>query len=200
MPEVPQSIAARGDVGGRPGPALFQATCRSFPLLARAVVFCRQPLSRRSGTAVARVALWATLTACCAAVRAAAPGVADAIALPASLLPFPEAPESEAAPVPAPREESRDGFRLAPYGALWGDLIYATSRTQTGPFTLFVFSEQDQGEETFQLDVRRTRLGFDLFGPAIDVGGGASTGGRVEIDFHGDFITENRAAVLLRHA
>lgn len=91
-------------------------------------------------------------------------------------------------------------FRLVPYGALWGDVVYATERTNTGPFTLFVFSAEQQGEEMFQLDVRRTRLGFDLVGDEVDVAGGAQSGGRVEIDFHGDFITENRASVLLRHA
>lgn len=92
---------------------------------------------------------------------------------------------------------TKGGFTIAPYGAFWADMIYATQRTNPGAFTLFVFSEDDQGESALTIDARRTRLGADISGP--DFGGG-STGGRVEIDFHGDFVTENRATVLLRHA
>ena len=84
---------------------------------------------------------------------------------------------------------TKGGFTIAPYGAFWADMIYATQRTNPGAFTLFVFSEDDQGESALTIDARRTRLGADISGP--DFGGG-STGGRVEIDFHGDFVTENR--------
>jgi len=48
--------------------------------------------------------------------------------------------------------------------------------------------------------VRRTRLGADVSGPPITWYGGATTGGRVEIDFEGSFVIENKAGVLLRHA
>ncbi len=91
----------------------------------------------------------------------------------------------------------KDGFRIQPYGAFWADMIYATQRTSPGAFTLFVFSSEDQGEDTFTIDARRTRLGLNVSGPRF---GTAETGGRVEIDFQGSFITENRASVLLRHA
>jgi hypothetical protein len=41
---------------------------------------------------------------------------------------------------------------------------------------------------------------LNIEGPKIPFLAGASSNARVEIDFHGDFVTENRAAVLLRHA
>ncbi len=91
----------------------------------------------------------------------------------------------------------KQGLQIRPYGAFWADMIYATHRTEPGAFTLFVFSPEQQGESVFAIDARRTRLGLDVAGPAF---GTAETGGRVEIDFLGNFVTENRAGVLLRHA
>lgn len=94
----------------------------------------------------------------------------------------------------------KDGFRIVPYGAFWSDMIYASERTNPGAFTLFVPSEETQGEDMYVLDARRSRFGFDLAGPDLPIDGGMQSGGKLEIDFHGDFITENRAGVLLRHA
>jgi hypothetical protein len=88
-------------------------------------------------------------------------------------------------------------FQIRPYGALWADMVFASERTSPGAFTLFVFSPQEQGESSLTVDTRRTRLGLNVRGPTF---GTAETGGRVEIDFQGDFVTENRAGVLLRHA
>ena len=42
------------------------------------------------------------------------------------------------------------------YGAFWGDVVYATRRTNPGAFTLWVFSDEDQGEPAFTTDIRRT--------------------------------------------
>jgi hypothetical protein len=91
-------------------------------------------------------------------------------------------------------------FSVVPYGALWADMIFATSRTNPGAYTLWVFSREDQGEAAFTVDARRTRVGLDIQGPELPLLGGAESSGRVEIDFHGDFVTENRPAVLLRQA
>ena len=104
---------------------------------------------------------------------------------------FPSVQESAAAP---------SGFRITPYGAFWADMIYNSQRTFTSAYTLFVFPEETQGEPTFTIDVRRTRLGLLVNGPPIAQLGSAESGGKVEIDFHGDFVTENRAAILLREA
>ncbi len=94
----------------------------------------------------------------------------------------------------------KSGFRIVPYGAFWADMIYATERTDPGSYTLFVPSRQQQGEGAFTIDTRRTRLGADVNGPRIEALGDVENGGRVEIDFHGNFVTENRAGVLLREA
>jgi hypothetical protein len=91
-------------------------------------------------------------------------------------------------------------LRVSPYGVFWADMVYATQRTNPGAFSLFVFSEEEQGEDAFTIDARRTRFGLTVDGPTLAVFHDADSGGRVEIDFHGNFITENRASVLLRHA
>lgn len=91
-------------------------------------------------------------------------------------------------------------FRLTPYGALWADMVFASQRTNPGAYTLYVFSPQEQGESAFAIDVRRTRLGMNLAGPGLEWLPNSTSRGRVEIDFHGNFVTENRAGVLLRHA
>jgi hypothetical protein len=94
----------------------------------------------------------------------------------------------------------KGGFCIMPYGAFWADMIYATSRTNPGAFTFFVLSEEVQGEDTFTIDARRSRFGIDVAGPDIPLDGGLQSGGQMEIDFQGDFIVENRAQLLLRHA
>ena len=91
-------------------------------------------------------------------------------------------------------------FKVSPYGAFWADMIYATERTNPGAGTLYVFSPETHGEDAFTIDARRSRFGLDVTGPTIPALGWSETGGKVEIDFRGDFITENRAGVLLRHA
>jgi hypothetical protein len=91
-------------------------------------------------------------------------------------------------------------FSVRPYGFFWADMLYATQRTNPGAYSLFVFSSDDQGEDAFTIDARRTRFGLEVAGPTLDAFHSATSSGRVEIDFHGNFITENRASVLLRHA
>ena len=109
-------------------------------------------------------------------------------------------PTANAVVIEQPQEPAwnKGKFRIVPYGAFWADVTYATDRTSPGAYTLFVFSEEDQGEDALEIDARRTRLGLDIAGPSIMGLAGARTGGKVEIDFHGNFITENRASVLLR--
>jgi hypothetical protein len=97
-------------------------------------------------------------------------------------------------------EEERGGFRIVPYGVFWSDMTYATRRTNPGSFTLFVLSEEVQGEPAFTLDARRSRFGIEVLGPSLATDDPLHTGGRLEIDFQGEFIVENRAEVLLRHA
>lgn len=91
-------------------------------------------------------------------------------------------------------------FRIVPYGAFWTDMNYATSRTNNEAYTLYVYSRQDQGESSFTIDTRRSRFGLNVTGPMIPLLDYAQSGGKVEIDFQGAFVTENKASVLLRHA
>jgi hypothetical protein len=91
-------------------------------------------------------------------------------------------------------------FKIVPTGAFWADMVYATSRTSPGAYTLFVVSEEENGEDAFTVDARRSRFGLDVTGPAALLAGDALSGGKVEVDFHGNFVTENRASIQLRHA
>ena len=93
-----------------------------------------------------------------------------------------------------------DSLRVIPYGALWADMIFATHRTYPGTYTLYVPSRDDEGESAFAIDGRRTRLGLNIQGPGIEALEDSLSAGRIEIDFEGSFVTENRAGVLLRHA
>ncbi len=96
------------------------------------------------------------------------------------------------------------GFKVGaltvkPYGILWTDMIYSSSRTFPGHFILWIDSEETQGENTMVLDARRSRVGVDITGPEVDVFGGMKGGGKVEVDFFGSFTTENTTNVRLRH-
>jgi hypothetical protein len=96
---------------------------------------------------------------------------------------------------------SKGDFRIVPYGYLWADMFYETERVYPTGYTLWVLSAENNGEDAFVVDARRTRLGFDVEGPMIPFLNCAKSGGRVEIDFFGNFATtENRPGVLLRHA
>jgi hypothetical protein len=88
-------------------------------------------------------------------------------------------------------------YTIVPYGTGWLNFAYETSRTTTGAFAFFTQSDDLQGEPSFIVNARATRLGFDIRGPEILE---AETSGRIEIDFHGQAETENRSGVLLRHA
>jgi hypothetical protein len=92
------------------------------------------------------------------------------------------------------------GFRIAPYGWLRSNMVYATERTQPGPYTFYALSSESQGESAYHLDARGSRIGIDIQGPAIPAFSGASNGGRIEVDFLGQFVTENTAGLRLRHA
>jgi hypothetical protein len=95
---------------------------------------------------------------------------------------------------------TKGDFKIVPYGVLWASMIYETDRTFPGAYTLFVPSRDKEGEDAFIIDARRTRVGLNVEGPRIPWLNCARSGGRLEIDFHGSFIVENKPGVLLRHA
>ena len=95
---------------------------------------------------------------------------------------------------------TKGDYKIVPYGSLWGSAAYDTQRTFPGVYVLYVPSVDDEGEDAFAIDTRRTRLGLDIIGPRIPHFQCAKSRGRVEIDFHGAFVVENKPGVLLRHA
>lgn len=116
-----------------------------------------------------------------------------------------KAMNDEPLPCPCPPEEKRDEgearFKFKPYGRLWGSMFFASERASSSSFALWIPSPEVEGEPAFDLDVRRTRLGVDIEGPPIMTRyADFKSGGRVEFDFFGQFLTENRSGLRLRHA
>ncbi|WP_460167091.1 hypothetical protein [Thermostilla marina] len=97
---------------------------------------------------------------------------------------------------------TKGDFKIVPYGFLWAWTVYETERTKTGDYSLYVISPDDHngGEHNWDFDARGTRLGIDVTGPKLPAWFCATSGGKVEIDFQGDAVYENKAGVLLRHA
>lgn len=86
-------------------------------------------------------------------------------------------------------------YRIVPFGIGWLSMAFDSSRMPTVP--IFVFSDDQEGDPSFNINARATRFGVDVTGPVIL---GAETAGRIEFDFFGVAETENRTGVLLRHA
>lgn len=96
---------------------------------------------------------------------------------------------------------TKGDFRIVPYGILWFNMAYETERTNDGDYVLYVFSRDQRGYDAFHVNARATRLGIDVSGPQIPLFDCADSGGKVEIDFFGQFAGgENKPGVLLRHA
>ncbi|MCA9264313.1 MAG: hypothetical protein KDA60_10715 [Planctomycetales bacterium] len=93
----------------------------------------------------------------------------------------------------------KNGLSITPYGILWTDAIFATSRTFPGNFILYVESDETHGEKTYEIDSRRSRVGVDIAAPEVDLFGGVTSGGKVEIDFLGGFVNPNTTDLRLRH-
>jgi hypothetical protein len=99
----------------------------------------------------------------------------------------------------AGKDFAAGSLTVRPYGILWGDMIFASSRATPGPFVLWIDSEQEQGESTWIADARRSRVGIDVSGGRWDALGGLACGGKVEIDFFDTFVNENQPGLRLRH-
>jgi len=97
---------------------------------------------------------------------------------------------------------TKGNFRIVPYGYFWADMLYQTHRTTPGPYTVYVPSEEVEGENAFIIDARRSRFGIDVAGPRIPFFDCAVSSAKLEIDFQSPVTsaTENRPTVLLRHA
>jgi hypothetical protein len=96
---------------------------------------------------------------------------------------------------------SKGPFKVVPYGVLWFNMAWESQRTLVGDYTLLVFSPDDRPGDAFHVNARSTRLGINVSGPRVFCLGCAPSGGKVEIDFWGQFAGgENKPGVLLRHA
>lgn len=91
-------------------------------------------------------------------------------------------------------------FTITPYGFLWGNMVYETERSYVGSYALYIRSPEASDDDNFVADGRNTRLGVDVVGPRLWFFDCVQSGGKVEFDFQGSFVTENKAGVLLRHA
>ncbi|HUT94259.1 MAG TPA: hypothetical protein VMY37_32670 [Thermoguttaceae bacterium] len=96
---------------------------------------------------------------------------------------------------------TKGDFKIVPYGILWFNMAYETQRSYVGDFTYYVFSPDDHPGDACHVNARSTRLGFNLSGPRVPCLRCAPSGGKVEIDFWGQFTGgENKPGILLRHA
>jgi len=84
------------------------------------------------------------------------------------------------------------------YGFIKLDAAYDTARSTPGNFVQWVDSDHmRQNDDQFNMTANQTRLGFNFTGPTV---GAAQTTGKVEVDFYGSSLAENKAGILLRHA
>jgi hypothetical protein len=92
-------------------------------------------------------------------------------------------------------------FTVIPYGTIWGSMSYDSQRSKIGDYALWIESQDvHPNDPDFNVDAKSTRLGLDFTGPGIPCLGEAKIGGKVEVDFQGQFVTRNKPGLLLRHA
>jgi len=84
------------------------------------------------------------------------------------------------------------------YGFVKADASYDDSRTTSGNFVLYTDSEAtNEDDDEFNLTANQTRLGFNISGPSS---GAMQTTGKIEFDFYGNYASENKAKLQIRHA
>ena len=84
------------------------------------------------------------------------------------------------------------------YGYIKFDAAYDSSRTSAGDFARWVETEHRRGNDNqFNMTARQSRLGLLFSGKETAA---PLTSGRIEADFYGDALQENKPALLLRHA
>lgn len=72
------------------------------------------------------------------------------------------------------------------------------SRTTAGNFVVWVDSEAtNNNDDEFNLTANQTRMGFNIVGPTSDT---MKTSGKIEWDFYGNYASENKSKIQLRHA
>lgn len=89
---------------------------------------------------------------------------------------------------------------MTPYGSFWVNAVWESARTNAGDYVFYVLSPDAEGEPSFHLDVKSSRFGLNGSGPDVCLGACLASKFKLEVDFQGAFVTENKASVLLRHA
>lgn len=123
------------------------------------------------------------------------------------------APEAPAAPLseaelakiaamvnktPAGKKPVVSGLDVELYGFVRLDGSYDTQQTDPGNFVRWVEPETGNREgDEFNISANATRLGINLRGPE---GGDMNASGKVEVDFFGAGLGENKAGLMMRHA
>lgn len=92
---------------------------------------------------------------------------------------------------------AQPAVKLTPYGIVWTNMVWESSRTNNGDYVFFVHSPDAEGEPAFHMDAKSTRIGVNLEGPSI---GELVATGKLEVDFQGSFVIENKPGILVRHA
>ena len=84
------------------------------------------------------------------------------------------------------------------YGYIKGDASYDNSRVNSGNYIAWVENEgSNSNDDEFNLTANETRLGVKINGPK---GENLETSGQVEFDFFGNYASENKAKIQMRHA
>ena len=47
---------------------------------------------------------------------------------------------------------TKGDYKIVPYGIIWGSSIYHSQRTFPGAFTMYVFSDEQEDEDTFVIE------------------------------------------------
>ncbi len=112
-------------------------------------------------------------------------------------------PPGPAAVAPAPASGlawQKGDCKIVPYGTVWFAMSYDTQRAVPEPYIWYVRTPSLEDDSDFSATARSTRLGFDVTGPRVPFFDCAQSGARVELDFQGTNVLENRGTVLMRHA
>ena len=112
------------------------------------------------------------------------------------------APAPAAPPVapkePPARKSVWSNLDVQLYGYVKGDAAYDSSRTTPGNYVLYVDSEATRNNDNeFNLTANQTRLGLNIAGPASET---MKASGKIEFDFYGNYASENKAKIQMRHA
>lgn len=110
----------------------------------------------------------------------------------------PAAPTPNTPMAPAPAKKSiLSSLDIDVYGLIKADASHDSARTTPGNYVLYVDPQTQGHDDEFNMTVNHTRLGMNVGGPASDT---LKTTGKVEIDFFGNYASENKAKIQMRHA